>query len=353
MNWASDMLIRQRHRRGFAWLELLLVLAVLALLLQFFPSFFPHLVATLDVRMWSRGVWFGINMAVLLVLVAARFGPELWQNLKNNSWQQRNSRMVRKPVVLASSQRIDPRVGVQREERLRAEQRRKLAIRLIVIALTLSAVAYAGAMWRDALQSSVASIEPLFKNHQGPQRESVGTIGGYFRVRADEDVEVTHLGFFDSGEDGLQLSHRVGVFEARRDDPTDCTLVAEAQVPYGKGSYLEGGYRWVRLDKPVILKAGRLYVLGAETVWRSGDLIPRCVTEDGRGVRPEWNDKFVGKQTDATRRAVWTPATRRAVWTRGEWPSIPDQVDTSDEAGTICGAPNIGFSLANRVAQPQ
>jgi len=68
------------NRQGFAWLETLLVLALLALVLQLFPS----LLGLLDVRNWSRGTWFAMNGVVVLILLAIRFGPDLVED-----WRQR------------------------------------------------------------------------------------------------------------------------------------------------------------------------------------------------------------------------------------------------------------------------
>jgi hypothetical protein len=59
---------------GFAWLELLLVLAVVALLLQLFPSLWTAVLWTLDVRNWSRTVWFAETWVVLGMLVGVRLG---------------------------------------------------------------------------------------------------------------------------------------------------------------------------------------------------------------------------------------------------------------------------------------
>jgi hypothetical protein len=62
------------HRCGIAWLELLVVLAAIAMFLQLFPSVLWDFVAALDVRAWSSSVWFGLNVAVVLILAGIRFG---------------------------------------------------------------------------------------------------------------------------------------------------------------------------------------------------------------------------------------------------------------------------------------
>lgn len=62
-------------RRGGVWLELLLVLAVVGLVLQLFPSVAQRIVETLDFRYWSRWTWFVANISVLLLLLVVRLGP--------------------------------------------------------------------------------------------------------------------------------------------------------------------------------------------------------------------------------------------------------------------------------------
>ncbi|MEX2316622.1 MAG: hypothetical protein WD669_05685 [Pirellulales bacterium] len=75
------------ERGGFGRLEVLLVLAFLALLFQVFPSLWFGTWRLLDVRNWPRGAWMFLNVAVVLALFAIRFGPDLM-----NDWQQRQAR---------------------------------------------------------------------------------------------------------------------------------------------------------------------------------------------------------------------------------------------------------------------
>lgn len=64
-------------RSGFAWLELLLVLAIVALMLQLIPQWGVRVLESLDFRNWSRSVWFGLNLLMVLGAVGIRFAPEL------------------------------------------------------------------------------------------------------------------------------------------------------------------------------------------------------------------------------------------------------------------------------------
>ncbi len=71
------------------WIEVLLVLACFALLLQFFPSLWFRLIWVVDVRNWSRSVWVGLNVGAVLVLCGVRFGPELYKE-----WRERRARLA-------------------------------------------------------------------------------------------------------------------------------------------------------------------------------------------------------------------------------------------------------------------
>lgn len=64
------------------WLELLLVTAMLALVLQFFPAIGTTLRQALDFRNWGRGTWFVVNILVLLFLCGLRFVPELVRSFR-------------------------------------------------------------------------------------------------------------------------------------------------------------------------------------------------------------------------------------------------------------------------------
>jgi len=70
-----------RHCNGFARLELLVILAVLVLIFQLFPSLSYTLIAALDVHTWSRGAWIGLNAAVIAMLFGIRFRLEIRQLL--------------------------------------------------------------------------------------------------------------------------------------------------------------------------------------------------------------------------------------------------------------------------------
>ena len=69
------------------------------------------------------------------------------------------------------------------------------------------------------------------------------------------DIAVTHLGFFDDGQDGLLHAHPVGIF-----DEQTKKLLVEAEVQ--PQSSLDGVFRFVKI-RPLILKAGRSYIVAS------------------------------------------------------------------------------------------
>ena len=110
-----------RYHTGFPRLEQLLALALIALVLQLFPVIATTVFAALDFRAWSRTTWFTANLLVLLGLVGARFGPELY-----GEWQARRKRLSGKPR--ASETHDDPNyeARVRRDADWRERAKRRL-----------------------------------------------------------------------------------------------------------------------------------------------------------------------------------------------------------------------------------
>ncbi len=77
--------------------------------------------------------------------------------------------------------------------------------------------------------------------------------GWWFEPRTD--IQVTHLGYYDDGGDGLLHDHPAGIY----DDETK-RLLAHAVVR--RDGPLEASFRWVKI-KPLTLKAGRTYIVAA------------------------------------------------------------------------------------------
>jgi hypothetical protein len=72
------------------------------------------------------------------------------------------------------------------------------------------------------------------------------------------DVEVTALGYYDEGGDGLVNEHTVGIFEK-----SNRQLVSDTVTVDG-GSTLEGAFRYEEVT-PVVLKGGTSYVVAGST----------------------------------------------------------------------------------------
>jgi hypothetical protein len=100
-------------RSGFALLELLLILAVLTLVLQLFPSIGKVFLALVDVRRWPRTVWFLANIGIVFIFLGWRFGPALL-----NDWRQWRARVAIKGVWQEKAKKL-------KEHRARIEGYRK------------------------------------------------------------------------------------------------------------------------------------------------------------------------------------------------------------------------------------
>ena len=106
--------VRSTGRSGFAWLELLMVLAGLALVLQLFlPSVWWAMVSSLDVRNWSRLTWFLVNLGVLVALVGIRLAPDARQALavRKAEAEKRRHRDERKQRAAQREERLSRRTG--------------------------------------------------------------------------------------------------------------------------------------------------------------------------------------------------------------------------------------------------
>lgn len=83
---------------------------------------------------------------------------------------------------------------------------------------------------------------------------SDSTLGWSFTVNSP--IEVTSLGFFDSGLDGLSEPHLVGIWGANEE------LLAWAQIDTGEDNPLIGHYRYATVE-PLTLDVGQTYIIGA------------------------------------------------------------------------------------------
>jgi len=173
--------------------------------------------------------------------------------------------------------------------------------------------------------------QQLFDSTAGAPRDNItGAVGAVFRASEVSNRLVTHLGYYDSGNDGLQSSHRVGVYSATPAGSGAGALLAEVTVPAGTNAFLENGYRWVALTAPLTLETNTSYVLATEVFAASGDSYPDAAVR-------VWNRFFVGYTATSSR------AARSST---NAWPHEPENQ----------GSNNSGYGVANlglaQVPQP-
>ena len=105
----------RRVRGGFAWLEILLAISIMAVILQLFPS----VARVLDARNWTRGGWIFVNCFLVIALVFLRFAPD--QVLE---WRGRRDRRLCEKAGLKRRQAArDHREALQR---IRQSRKRRL-----------------------------------------------------------------------------------------------------------------------------------------------------------------------------------------------------------------------------------
>lgn len=100
--------------------------------------------------------------------------------------------------------------------------------------------------------------------------DGANTYGWQFSL--DNPKNVTHLGFYDSLDDGLSDSHHVGIFSN-----IDTTLLFSVTVPAATGATLDNGFRYIELAISQSLAAGS-YTIGAYSAANSADLILASAT---------------------------------------------------------------------------
>ena len=127
----------------------------------------------------------------------------------------------------------------------------RVAVALLAGGLVAASAAVAGAAPRSALVSSGYTGQGI--GVSGPLVGSV-TVGWEFTAQAD--LWVSELGFFDFGQDGLNISHDVGIWDQ------DQQLIVSATVSDGTAAQLIGEYRYASVT-PVLLEAGHTFVIGA------------------------------------------------------------------------------------------
>jgi hypothetical protein len=108
---------------------------------------------------------------------------------------------------------------------------------------------------RSAVSYARANPPSTARTPTSQRAKKAGTVGWDFQPTVD--IEVTALGCFDAGRDGLARAHRVGIFDAYSN-----RLLASVTVR--PKSRLDGFFRWESLETPLVLTAGLHYVMGTE-----------------------------------------------------------------------------------------
>lgn len=106
------------------------------------------------------------------------------------------------------------------------------------------------------------------------------------------DIEVTALGYYDDGRDGLLNAHRSAIFDA-------VTRQAIAQATIRPQSALAGLFRWEPVG-PVVLQAGREYVMVSS---REGPFDPEIVDPKNASTTPEL--RYLGYRETPVGRPAW------------------------------------------------
>lgn len=84
--------------RSIDWLKASLSVSVILLICQLLSVYWDSARSVIDARRWSQSVWFLVNVGALVLLMVVRFGPEIFQELKNSSQKRRVSNMQRQKV---------------------------------------------------------------------------------------------------------------------------------------------------------------------------------------------------------------------------------------------------------------
>ena len=127
----------------------------------------------------------------------------------------------------------------------------RVAVASLAVALVATIAAVAVAAPRSALVSSGYTGQGI-----GVGSPLVGSVTVGWEFTAQSDLWVSELGFFDLGQDGLNISHDVGIWDQ------DHNLIVSATVSAGTAAPVIGEYRYVEIS-PFLLTAGQTYVIGA------------------------------------------------------------------------------------------
>ena len=124
---------------------------------------------------------------------------------------------------------------------------------------------------------SSSALSPTFSFSSPVELEFSGNynIGTEFTVGSN-DIVVDQLGFYDKDQDGLQVSHQVGIW-----DVSTQSLVASTTIPSGTSAPLDGFFRYFPLNNLVTLNANSTYrISGQHLSSANADQVGRWFTAD-------------------------------------------------------------------------
>jgi hypothetical protein len=123
---------------------------------------------------------------------------------------------------------------------------KKIMVFLIVLGFLLGIGVPVEAASVPVLQSFTGVTGTITPNHY---------VEGY-RFTAESDLYLTALGFYDLNNDGLSVTHEVGVFD-------DSGALLDMVLLFGQNGTLVGNFRYLDLDTPLLLNAGSDYYIAA------------------------------------------------------------------------------------------
>lgn len=107
--------------------------------------------------------------------------------------------------------------------------------------------------------AGLASAGPIVQSFTSPsvffgQDHSLG-----YSFQANANVSLSALGFYDSLQDGLAVSHQVGIWDSAQNQLGLVTIGA------GTGATLVGDFRYVNLSSAIALSSGTTYFIAGTT----------------------------------------------------------------------------------------
>ncbi len=210
--------------------------------------------------------------------------------------------------------------------------------------LSLLALAAAPLLCTPAAFAGTIALDVV--TPQAGSQDFGGTLGMDFNIGLDS-VQVTHLGVFDSNQDGLANPLNAYIFD--RDNPG--APVAAITFPAGATGILTNGSRFLPLGAPVTLPAGFRGSIVADGYSPSelngnNGIIPITSTSNSGGLM-----RFTGGGRYGLNAGIYPanpdggPAVRYLAGTFQFMPASPNPIYIAYDANPVAGAQNYGGSL--------